>query len=189
MTKFLDADAATPEGMKIIMKGFSKAMLIVMIPAAGFLWLAAATGLFAVDWITTRGDAIAFVGQNLTVAGLVFAAHIMWVSLTRATPTAEKWQEGGRPSAGSKLDLAQRVTLNTAEQAVLFAFAQLALASAMPLDQVFATRILALIWLVARIVYVAGYLRHPFYRSYGFNLSILPTILALGYAVWCMAFV
>ena len=186
MTKFLDANVATPEGLKVVMKGFSKAVLIVMIPATVFLWLATAMGLFEVDWITTRGDAMAFAGQNLSLAGLILAAHIMWVSFTRATPTAEKWQEGGRPSAGSKLDLAQRVTLNTMEQAFLFALAQLALASAMPLDQVFTTRILALIWVVGRVVYVLGYLRHPFYRSYGFNLSILPIILALGYAMSCI---
>ena len=56
MTKLLDADAATPLGLKIIMAGFSKAALTVLIPAVAFVFAANALDLFRVDWAQSRAD-------------------------------------------------------------------------------------------------------------------------------------
>jgi hypothetical protein len=37
-------------------------------------------------------------------------------------------------------------------------------------------------------MYVVGYRKHPFYRSYGFNATILPSLFALLYAAFRIVF-
>lgn len=51
-----DGDASTPLGLKIIMAGFSKAALTVLIPAVAFVFAANALDLFRVDWVRSRAD-------------------------------------------------------------------------------------------------------------------------------------
>jgi uncharacterized MAPEG superfamily protein len=188
MTKFLEADASTDEGLKIIMAGFAKAAVTVVVPAILFVIVAQWLQLFQTDWVQSRTDNLIYVGQNLAFAGLVLTGHIFWVSITRTTPSAEKWQEGHRPSPGTTLDMAQRIALNTLEQTVIFALAQLALASVLPPESIDATRALLVVWIAGRLMYVVGYRKHPFYRSYGFNATILPSLFALLYAAFRIVF-
>ena len=66
----------------------------------------------------------------------------------------------------------------------IFALSQLALASPLPLDFMNVTRALLIVWIIGRFLFVIGYSRHPFLRTFGMSPTLLPPILAMGYAAW-----
>jgi len=181
---WLNSDASTPEGVRAIMRRFNLVAIAALAIITSFCFLTVNIGWFQMPWVASRTDALIFVSQNLTFAGLVLWAHVFWVSTIRSTPNEERWHEGHRPSPGSKLDFAQRVTTNTLEQTAIFALSQLALASTLPLDFINVTRALLIVWIIGRFLFVIGYSRHPFLRTFGMSPTLLPPILAMGYAAW-----
>ncbi len=188
MSKLLEADVSTEAGAKTVLSRFQLYALINLILIGGFLYLGMTGNWFADQSVTTTADKFAYVFQNFAFIGLVLWISVFWVSNVRQVPNEERWQEAHRPSPGSALDLAQRITLNTLEQAVIIVLAQLALASVLTPETINATRLLAIVWVLGRLLFTVGYRIHPFHRSFGMSMTLLPPVITFGYAIYQILF-
>ena len=75
----------------------------------------------------------------------------------------------------------QRYLQNTLEQLVLFEVALFGLALTLAEPTLRLLPALAVNFSVGRIVFLAGYLWHPLYRTPGMAMTLYPTIVALGW--------
>lgn len=62
-----------------------------------------------------------------------------------------------------------------------------ALLNKLPCDQLMILPALYLTWSVCRILYVVGYVKNGSARMIGFPGTVMPTMAALGYAVYLAA--
>lgn len=125
-------------------------------------------GDFFSEW--TASEAAIFA---VSTASISLIAGIGWAARTRLFVSNI---DGSQPEAGSALDLTLRYVANTTEQLVLFTVGCQSLAI---IDQEIATALLPVmgIWfVVARIVFFAGYRISPNWRSIGFAATFHPTI-------------
>ena len=188
MTKLTEVDVSTPTGVKTIMSHFQLLALINILIIGLFLYLGITFNWFADDSITSTSDRFAYVFQNFAFIGIVLWLSVFWVSNVRAIPNEEKWQEAHRPTPGSQLDLAQRITLNTLEQTVIIILAQLALAAVIAPEYIHITRLLTIVWIAGRIAFTIGYRIHPFYRSFGMSMTFFPPAFCFLYSIYQILF-
>jgi glutathione S-transferase len=87
-----------------------------------------------------------------------------------------------------EFERAYRVQMNTLEQFALF-LPLLWIAAALPVGTVYLAPTFGLIWVVGRIVYMAGYMADPAKRSAGFNIGAAAVLglLVLSIAGVCRA--
>lgn len=78
----------------------------------------------------------------------------------------------------------QRVITNTVEQTLIFAPALLALAAAVPAEQMPAVLAAAAVFALARLVFWAGYLVAPMVRAPGMAATMAVVVATLSAAVW-----
>jgi hypothetical protein len=86
----------------------------------------------------------------------------------------------------SRLKLARRILTNTVEQLLLSAGSQIILATYLPEDRLKILPLIAVTFFVGRLTFLIGFLYAPHFRSFGFTLTIVPTIGALGYDLYFM---
>lgn len=87
----------------------------------------------------------------------------------------------------ANLVLARSILSNTVEQLILSAGSQLILATYLPEDRLKILPLIAVTFLLGRLTFMAGFLVAPHLRSFGFTMTIIPTVGAMGYNLWFMA--
>lgn len=86
--------------------------------------------------------------------------------------------DGTRTPASPALEINLRYNQNTVEQVLLAAIAWAGLAIRLPHHLLFVISVMAVLFLVGRITFFAGYLIYPVARAYGMVLTIVPTLIA-----------
>lgn len=117
----------------------------------------------------------------LLLAALSLALGIGWAARTRHLSSHI---DGTAPKSGEPLDITLRYITNTSEQLLLFAAVCLALTFIAP-D--FARRLLPVmgVWfLIARLIFWAGYKNHPLKRAIGFAATFHPTLVLMAFAAF-----
>jgi MAPEG family len=123
----------------------------------------------------TAADAAALA---VSTASLTLIAGIAWAARTRHFVSNI---DGSRPEPGSALDLTLRYVSNTTEQLVLFSLACFSMAA---IDETISIRLLPVmgVWfLIARVMFFAGYRINPVWRSVGFAATFHPTITLFAF--------
>ena len=92
--------------------------------------------------------------------------------------------DGTRTPASPALEINLRYNQNTVEQLLLAAIAWLGLALRLPHQLLFVIPAMAVLFLVGRITFFAGYLIYPVARAYGMVLTIVPTLIAYVWLTW-----
>ncbi len=142
--------------------------------AAGY-WSGAGGEVFAGrDAMAAAGFATSLAALTL-IAGIGAAARLRFFGRNI---------DGSAPAPGSALDIMRRYVSNTTEQVVLFAIACQALAV---VDASVAIRLLPVmgVWFViARMMFYAGYRQAPLWRAVGFAATFHPTVLLFGWVFW-----
>ncbi len=113
----------------------------------------------------------------IVLALLVFFGLAVVVGQARAKYNVPAPASSGHP----EFDKRYRVQMNTLEQLAIFLPA-IMLAAPVLGDMI--TAGLGLVWTLGRIIYARGYYRDPAARSRGFGLTMLPTLVLLGAAIW-----
>jgi uncharacterized MAPEG superfamily protein len=88
---------------------------------------------------------------------------------------------------GPVLRVAIRFLANTLEQFVLFLAATLALATWLSPPQLNVIAAMAIVFLIGRALFFAGYLKAPPLRAAGMVMTGLPIIVALAFDLWRLA--
>ena len=81
------------------------------------------------------------------------------------------------------VDLSRRILTNTVEQSLVFALGALAMAALTPAGQLGLLGALTIIFVIARLLFWIGYLRHPLYRYAGFVLTAEVNLVILCWDV------
>ena len=92
--------------------------------------------------------------------------------------------EGGAPATGSPAEIDVRALRNTVEQLLLAVLVWPALALHLPAERLGVVPALACGFVVARLLFWAGYHRSWRARAFGFAASFYPTVLAAAWALW-----
>ncbi|MGJ3260428.1 MAG: MAPEG family protein [Rhodospirillales bacterium] len=98
--------------------------------------------------------------------------------------------DGGGLTAGTeRARVFQAVLQNTLEQAVIAVMAHLFWAAVMPFGAQAALPVAALLFVVGRICFAAGYAGGAGARAFGFALTFYPTVIltvsAFAWMIWC----
>jgi hypothetical protein len=141
-----------------------------------FIWAGSQVAAGLTQTFTPRQAA----ALALLLAALPLAAGIGWAAALRHLASHI---DGSRPLPGSRLDIVLRFVTNTTEQLALFAVACLALAELSPSVAARLLPVMGLWFLIARALFLAGYLLSPLARSVGFAATFHPTLLLLAYAL------
>ncbi|KAI1289555.1 hypothetical protein HDE_08957 [Halotydeus destructor] len=90
------------------------------------------------------------------------------------------------PLSGNEhlVEVPNRILVNTFEQYILSFVNQLILATHLPEVHLKLIPLLSVTFLIGRIIYLIGYSKAPHFRSFGFTITILPTLVAFGYNVF-----
>jgi glutathione S-transferase len=118
----------------------------------------------------------------LTTLALVLALVVFFVLAAGVGAARAKYNVPAPLSSGHpEFDKRYRVQMNTLEQLLLFVPGMLL---AGPVLGDMATAAFGLVWSLGRIIYAVTYVRDPAKRSAGFMLTLLPSVVLLGAAVW-----
>jgi hypothetical protein len=125
---------------------------------------------------------LAFAARWLLLPGLCLLAGIAMVANRRFfLPDAI---DGSRAPENRALEINLRYNQNTLEQTVLAAIAWTGLALVVPHERLALIPALAILFVVARILFWTGYLIAPGARALGFALTFYPTVAAF---IWLAA--
>lgn len=113
---------------------------------------------------------------TLIPPSLALAVGIGWAARTRHF---SQNIDGSAPERGTPLDITLRYIQNTAEQVLLFTLMTACLIGAAPDLAKRILPILGLWFLIARILFWAGYIRAPLKRAVGFASTFHPTLFFL----------
>lgn len=118
------------------------------------------------------GQALPATFRALVSPAVAIAAGIAFVARARFfDPRAIDGDSGS-----VTIDLGNRYLGNTVEQAALAAMTWLAFAAAVPARAAFLVPVLAVVFLVARVLFAVGYAFAPQARAFGFALTFYPTL-------------
>ena len=92
--------------------------------------------------------------------------------------------DGTRTPKSHALEIALRYNRNTVEQTVLAAIAWLGLAVGLPHAGLAFIPAMAVLFVVGRATFWAGYLVYPTARAFGMVMTTLPTIVAYGWLLF-----
>lgn len=128
-------------------------------------------------------DRIAFTLRHQLPGLVAIAASLIHVSLSRLLTLAIN------PFSGNEhvIEKANRILVNTIEHFILNAGNQLILATYLPENQLKLIPLLSATFFVGRLAFAIGYLKSPLYRTVGFQLTVVPTLAALGYNIYFAA--
>lgn len=119
--------------------------------------------------------------QSLSVVALF--CFFMFTRTARLfdVPAAEDVLAGESGTESPRWQKNSRIYRNTVEQGVTFAFALLALATVVAPEQAQIVPVLAVSWLFGRIAFYVAYHIDPAYRAFGFDYTLFPSSVALGW--------
>lgn len=80
--------------------------------------------------------------------------------------------------------ICQRALTNTVEQTAVFVPALLALCAAVPVTATHWPAALTAVFVAGRLLFVAGYLAHPYARAPGMAMTLTVNMLTVGWALW-----
>jgi hypothetical protein len=124
---------------------------------------------------------LGFAVQWLLVPGLTLLGGV-WVAARRGfMPDAI---DGTRTPASHGLEINLRYNQNTIEQTILATIAWTGLSLALPYHELYLIPAMAIAFATGRITFWIGYLIHPMARAFGMVLTVVPTIIALGWLSW-----
>lgn len=162
-----------------------------LIGAAGALAAVAVVGLalgfgrtLARSFSVPADDAasrLAFAAQWLIWPGLTLLAGVQAAARRGFYPEAI---DGTRAPANHALEINLRYNTNTVEQLLLAAIAWAALAVTLPVRDLHAIPLLAILFVAGRAAFWIGYLIHPMGRAFGMTLTAIPTLLAYAWLVF-----
>jgi uncharacterized MAPEG superfamily protein len=147
-----------------------RAVIIGILAATvlGWVLFALILGLVVGPRAAQTADRLAF-----AAAWLLPIAILLFV-MSAATGLGRAFGGGGDPTANVDsryVDVTRRVLTNSVEQSLIFALAALAMAALTPAGQLSVLAALAILFVIARVVFWFGYLRDPMYRFPGFALT------------------
>lgn len=156
----------------------------------------AAVALLVLAWSRLADLPLPLPGGDDTAARLAFVAHwllLPGLCLFLGVAVVAKRRffvadaiDGGE-SKSRLIEIARRYNLNTLEQTVLAAIAWLGLALALPHAQLRLIPVMAISFLIGRVLFFAGYLIAPVGRAFGLGLTAYPSYAALIWLAWRMA--
>lgn len=79
--------------------------------------------------------------------------------------------------------VSQRVLANSVEQTAIFVPALAALVASLPLPDLGVPVVATGLFVLGRLLFWAGYLRHPFWRAPGMAMTLAVNLVVLGWAV------
>lgn len=156
-----------------VFKGIMSAWVLSVIFIGSGFWFSKAGAWFS----GVSGDHLLAI--TLFPPSLALAAGIGWAGRARHL---EQNIDGSRPQNGTPLDINLRYITNTSEQLLLFVLMTFCLRSALPELAQAILPILGVWFLIARLMFWAGYLRAPLKRAVGFAATFHPTLFFLGVA-------
>lgn len=121
------------------------------------------------------GERLAFAVQCLIGPGAALLAGIFGASRRGFYGDAI---EGTRFPEAPTLEINLRYNTNTVEQLALLAIALPALAVALPHPKLVLIPAIAVLFVIGRITFWAGYLLHPMARTFGMALTAIPIIVS-----------
>jgi hypothetical protein len=126
------------------------------------------------------GDRLAFTLRHQLPSVVIVVLSLLHVSLLRLSSLAIN------PLSGNEhhVEKASRILQNTVEQFLLTLVNQLILATHLPESHLKLIPLITVSFVLGRVLFTAGYLRAPVYRTLGFNLTFLPTLAAVGYNIY-----
>lgn len=148
----------------------------------GFSVWAYANAGFAASPADQLDERIAFALQWNLLAAMVLLAMIGFIAGAR--PLSLDTIDGNDRAV--QLERHVRVQRNTLEQLTLFAMGSLSFATIAPVVQLKMIPILAVLFVISRIVYWIGYVRTPLLRTLGFVATFYPNIAILLYTAWLL---
>ena len=116
---------------------------------------------------------------------LALAPAVVFLVLVAAVGNARFLSEGIDPLQGKDprfVVVTNRVLTNTTEQTFIFVLSGVALIALLPAERLGAIPALAVLFVVARVVFWIGYLRQAVLRAPGMSLTIQINVVQL---VWC----
>lgn len=119
------------------------------------------------------------------VVWLTLAPAVVFFVLVASVGNARFFSEGIDPLQGKDprfVVVTNRVLSNTAEQTFIFVLSGAALIALLPAEELGAIPALAVLFVVARLLFWAGYLRRAMLRAPGMSLTIQINLVML---VWC----
>jgi uncharacterized MAPEG superfamily protein len=125
-------------------------------------------------------DRLAFTLRHQLPSIVIVVLCLLHVSLLRFFTLAIN------PLSGNEhhIEKASRILINTLEQYILTLINQLILSTHLPESHLKLIPLITVTFVLGRILFTAGYLRSPVFRSLGFCVTFLPTLAALGYNVY-----
>lgn len=134
----------------------------------GWLLFALILGLVIGPRAAQTADRLAYAAAwMLPIAILLFV-------MTLATGLGRFFGGGADPTLNADsryVDICRRSLTNTVEQSLVFALAALAMAAVTPAGQLGLLGALVILFVIARLAFWIGYLRHPLYREAGMALT------------------
>ncbi len=124
------------------------------------------------------GSRLAYAAQWLLAPGAMLLAGVF--NAARRGFYADAI-DGTRTPAAPSLEIGLRYNQNTVEQVILAAIAWFAFAATAPHADLARIPMMALLFIVARITFWAGYLIHPMARTFGMTLTVIPTLMTFGW--------
>lgn len=125
-------------------------------------------------------DRLALVIKCSVVTILPAVVVIAIVAAQRLNP--DMWV-GQKVRPNSSLDINTRFVLNTVEQFVLFLVGLSGMSLYVPISEARTVPILAVLFLIGRILFWVGYHKNPYLRAFGFGLTFYPTVVVFTWLI------
>ena len=133
--------------------------------------------------LPTLLDRIVFTLRWLMVSLLAIYAGIVAVGRTRFRTTAINPLD---PRGKKFTEAPERYLQNTVEQFLLHSFSLLVLSTYLSEEKMHWIPVLVVLFIIARAVFLVGYLTDPLKRATGFAMTYFPTIAVSVYCLYCM---
>jgi len=126
-------------------------------------------------------DRLAYAIRLLTPGLLTILISIFHVTYYRYTNPAAR-----NPLSGNEhvVALSHKVLANTIEQFIIHAGNIIILSTYLSEDRLRLLPLITALFFIGRIAFLIGYEISPNHRSFGFALSFIPNVGALGYNIW-----
>lgn len=141
---------------------------VLVVSVLGWLLFALLLGMIIGPRAAQTADRLAY------AAAWMLPIAILLLVMTLATGLGRFFGGGADPTLNADsryVDISRRSVTNTLEQSLIFALAALAMAAVTPAGQLGLLGSLVILFVIARLLFWFGYLRHPLYREAGMVLT------------------
>ena len=159
-------------------------MLAAALGSVAFVFIAFFYIPIPVAQLQTMGDRIAFALQWDCMAIVMLLIGVGSVARQRFFLSSAI--NGSAPPPGSSLDINIRYIQNTGEQCLLLVIGHVTLATVIGEASLKIVPVLAILFVIARTLFWAGYHRSPLSRAVGFAATFYPTVAVYIYCVYAI---